>query len=74
MSESDQINRQVKDYIENKGSDINAVDFYSNSPVYYACLCGHLHVLTYLLKRGAYCNSNSNFSFSTIFIQLISTP
>jgi hypothetical protein len=34
----------------------NQVDDYQSTPLYYACLCGHLDIVQYLLDNGANCN------------------
>ncbi|KAL9645756.1 hypothetical protein ABK040_003488 [Willaertia magna] len=34
-------------------SPIHQVDEYGNSPLYYACLCGHLRLVKYLCEMGA---------------------
>eukprot|EP01119_Soliformovum_irregulare_P013599 TRINITY_DN3637_c0_g1_i1.p1 TRINITY_DN3637_c0_g1~~TRINITY_DN3637_c0_g1_i1.p1 ORF type:complete len:704 (-),score=226.45 TRINITY_DN3637_c0_g1_i1:89-2155(-) len=41
-----------------EGIDIDEVDAFQNTPVYLACLCGHVNVLGLLLLRGAHLNLN----------------
>lgn len=44
---------EVKHYINKVGIDVNATDPWDNCPLYLASLCGHLHMVKYLLKAGA---------------------
>jgi len=44
---------------EHKELDVNLRDQWDSTPLYYACLCGHLEVVQYLLTSGAVCDSNT---------------
>jgi ankyrin repeat/BTB/POZ domain-containing protein 1 len=32
---------------------------WDSTPLYYACLCGHIELVEYLLENGARCEANS---------------
>ena len=52
--------RSVCRYLtEHKELDLNLVDQWDSTPLYYACLCGHLELVQYLLNNGATCDSNT---------------
>jgi ankyrin repeat protein len=44
---------RVKHLVEVEDVDINRADLFDSVPLFYACLCGHPHVVKYLLDRGA---------------------
>ena len=44
---------------EHKELDLNLRDQWDSTPLYYACLCGHLDLVKYLLNNGAVCDSNT---------------
>ena len=39
---------QVKEWY-NAGKGVNNIDKWGNTPLYYACLCGHANIVSYLL-------------------------
>ncbi len=39
--------------------NLNLRDKWDSTPLYYACLCGHLNVVEYLLENGARCEANT---------------
>ena len=49
----------LRNLVEGQGHDINRLDRWDASPLYYACLCGHTEVVQYLLNHGARCEANS---------------
>ncbi|XP_071960285.1 ankyrin repeat and BTB/POZ domain-containing protein 1-like [Antedon mediterranea] len=50
---------QVKYLLEKKEVDVNIRDTWDSTPLYYACLCGHLDVVRYLLDNGARCEAKT---------------
>ena len=44
---------------EQKEVDLNIRDRWDSTPLYYACLCGHLDLVKYLLHRGAICDAST---------------
>ena len=38
---------------------MNLRDCWDSTPLYYACLCGHIELVEYLLENGARCEANS---------------
>ncbi|XP_021342480.1 ankyrin repeat and BTB/POZ domain-containing protein 1-like [Mizuhopecten yessoensis] len=44
---------EVDYYVKKVGIDVNITDPWDNCPLYLACLCGHLEMVKYLLKKGA---------------------
>ncbi|XP_023345511.1 ankyrin repeat and BTB/POZ domain-containing protein 1 [Eurytemora carolleeae] len=50
---------RVKYLCEEKDIDVNLRDKWDSTPLYYACLCGHHHIVEYLLHRGAMCDANT---------------
>ena len=50
---------RVRNLVERDGVDINRRDFWDSVPLYYACLCGHVDVVKYLLSQGAICSENT---------------
>jgi len=50
---------QVVYLVENKELDLNLRDKWDSTPLYYACLCGHLELVKYLLVNGAVCDSST---------------
>jgi ankyrin repeat/BTB/POZ domain-containing protein 1 len=44
---------KVKFLVEVDQLDPNLLDAWCGCPLYYACLCGHLEVVRYLLQSGA---------------------
>mmetsp|Transcript_5107 Transcript_5107/g.7058 ORF Transcript_5107/g.7058 Transcript_5107/m.7058 type:complete len:468 (+) Transcript_5107:136-1539(+) len=49
----------VRFLLEEKGLDINAVDLWNSTPLYYASLCGHENLMKYLLEMGARCEEDT---------------
>jgi hypothetical protein len=45
----------VRRLVEVDAANVNESDKWDASPLYYACLCGHIDVVRYLLERGASC-------------------
>ncbi|XP_077977188.1 ankyrin repeat and BTB/POZ domain-containing protein 1-like [Glandiceps talaboti] len=45
----------VKYLVEKKRINLYIRDIWNSTPLYYACLCGHVNVVEYLLSRGAKC-------------------
>ena len=39
--------------------NLNSYVAFFSTPLYYACLCGHLEVVQYLLDNGARCDASS---------------
>lgn len=50
---------RVECLVEQKEVDLNIRDKWDSTPLYYACLCGHVDVVKFLLERGARCEANS---------------
>ncbi|XP_076362271.1 ankyrin repeat and BTB/POZ domain-containing protein 1-like [Tachypleus tridentatus] len=50
---------QIKYLVEQKDVELNTRDKWDSTPLYYACLCGHLEVVKYLLENGARCETNT---------------
>eukprot|EP00092_Neocalanus_flemingeri_P056552 GFUD01067064.1.p1 GENE.GFUD01067064.1~~GFUD01067064.1.p1 ORF type:complete len:501 (+),score=170.32 GFUD01067064.1:80-1504(+) len=50
---------QVIYLTEHKEVELNIRDIWDSTPLYYACLCGHLELVKYLLTKGAICDSNT---------------
>ncbi|XP_027206327.2 ankyrin repeat and BTB/POZ domain-containing protein 1-like isoform X1 [Dermatophagoides pteronyssinus] len=46
----------LKTLIETKDVDVNFRDKFDSTPLYYACLCGHMEVVRFLLEHGAKCD------------------
>jgi hypothetical protein len=44
---------KVASLVENQNCNVNCVDKYDYSPLILASLCGHIHVVKYLLEHGA---------------------
>ena len=44
---------------EHKEIELNIRDKWDSTPLYYACLCGHLDIVRYLLMNGAVCDSST---------------
>ncbi|KAI8810343.1 hypothetical protein BJ742DRAFT_801490 [Cladochytrium replicatum] len=51
--------KKVTQYVELEGVPVNRTDAFNSTPLYYASLCGHLQVVTYLLDHGATCDPNT---------------
>lgn len=51
--------KRVKHLVEKENVDVNRRDCWDSVPLYYACLCGHADIVTYLLKQGAVCSENT---------------
>ncbi|XP_052066356.1 uncharacterized protein LOC127706000 [Mytilus californianus] len=49
----------IRHSIEGQGINVNTTDAWDNTPLYLACLCGHLSAVKYLLKNGARYDTNS---------------
>ena len=45
--------------VEDSDVDLNARDRWDNTPLYYACLCGHHEIVEFLLKNGSRCPENT---------------
>ena len=43
---------KVKNLIEIEDVDLNLRDKWDSTPLYYACLCGHIELVQYLLSNG----------------------
>lgn len=50
---------KVKNLIEIEDVDLNLRDKWDSTPLYYACLCGHIELVQYLLSNGARCDANT---------------
>ncbi|CAG0902830.1 unnamed protein product [Cyprideis torosa] len=50
---------RVKYLVEQKEVELNVRDKWDSTPLYYACLCGHLDLVKYLLENGARCEANT---------------
>ncbi|CAF0763964.1 unnamed protein product [Adineta steineri] len=50
---------RVRYLIEHKEVELNIRDQWDSTPLYYACLCGHLEIAQYLLDNGARCQANT---------------
>ncbi|KAL3852443.1 hypothetical protein ACJMK2_016080 [Sinanodonta woodiana] len=50
---------KVKYLVEQKEVELNVRDSWDSTPLYYACLCGHENIVTYLLEKGARCEANT---------------
>ncbi|XP_063398994.1 uncharacterized protein LOC134683614 [Mytilus trossulus] len=51
--------KSISHSIEGKGINVNTTDDWDNTPLYLACLCGHLNAVKYLLQNGARYDTNS---------------
>ncbi|XP_076067876.1 ankyrin repeat and BTB/POZ domain-containing protein 1-like isoform X3 [Oratosquilla oratoria] len=49
----------VRILVEQKDVDVNIRDRWDSTPLYYACLCGHLQVVEFLIGVGARCEANT---------------
>ncbi|KAK7086478.1 Ankyrin repeat and BTB/POZ domain-containing protein 1 [Halocaridina rubra] len=50
---------EVRNLVEMRDVDVNIRDKWDSTPLYYACLCGHLPVVEYLIGVGARCEANT---------------
>ncbi|CAL8084175.1 unnamed protein product [Orchesella dallaii] len=50
---------RIQYLVEKKEIDLNIRDCWDSTPLYYACHCGHLEVVRYLLANGARCEENT---------------
>lgn len=50
---------RVQYLVEEKDVDLTVRDKWDSSPLYYACLCGHIDVVRYLLEKGAKCEAKT---------------
>ncbi|XP_042240790.1 ankyrin repeat and BTB/POZ domain-containing protein 1-like isoform X1 [Homarus americanus] len=50
---------EVRLLVEQRDVDVNIRDKWDSTPLYYACLCGHLQVVEYLIGVGARCEANT---------------
>lgn len=50
---------EVRYLVEQRDIDVNIRDNWDSTPLYYACLCGHLPVVEYLIGVGAHCEANT---------------
>ena len=44
---------------DQKEISLNVRDKWDSTPLYYACLCGHPEVVSFLLENGARCEANT---------------
>ena len=44
---------------DRKEINLNVRDKWDSTPLYYACLCGHPEVVSYLLENGARCDAST---------------
>jgi hypothetical protein len=44
---------RVRALVELHDVDVNRKDEFDSIPLFYACLCGHTHIVKYLLDKGA---------------------
>ncbi|KAL5007309.1 hypothetical protein ScPMuIL_016115 [Solemya velum] len=49
----------VQYLVEQKEMSLNVRDKWDSTPLYYACLCGHLDVVAYMLESGVKCEPNT---------------
>lgn len=42
--------------LNDTGADINCKDQWDSTPLYYACLCGHIEIVQLLMSHGAKCS------------------
>ena len=52
-------NNKIRELIEKEDVQLNTRDKWDSTPLYYACLCGHLEIVEYLLANGAKCEANT---------------
>ena len=45
---------QVRQLIEKEDVNLNIRDCWDSTPLYYACLCGHIELVEYLLENGSF--------------------
>merc|ERR1712226_1458027 len=50
---------RVRYLTEEKEINLNVRDKWDSTPLYYACLCGHAEVVSYLLENGARCDAST---------------
>ncbi|CAO3582403.1 unnamed protein product [Absidia cylindrospora] len=50
---------KVESLVKNFGANINKVDEWQCSALYWACLCGHYAIVKFLLENGAQCDRNT---------------
>ncbi|KAI8336101.1 hypothetical protein BC941DRAFT_354629 [Chlamydoabsidia padenii] len=50
---------KVESLVKNFGANINKVDEWQCSALYWACLCGHYDIVKFLLENGAQCDRNT---------------
>nr|CAB3219665.1 ankyrin repeat and BTB/POZ domain-containing protein 1 [Phallusia mammillata] len=46
-------------YLCEEEVDLNIRDCWDSTPLYYACLCGHIEIVEFLLNKGAKCVENT---------------
>ncbi|KAK4025082.1 ankyrin repeat and BTB/POZ domain-containing protein 1 [Daphnia magna] len=51
--------KKIKYLVEHKEVDLNVRDRWDSTPLYYACLCGHVELAEYLLDNGAQCEAQT---------------
>ncbi|KAI9555576.1 hypothetical protein GHT06_018091 [Daphnia sinensis] len=51
--------KKIKYLVEHKEVDLNVRDRWDSTPLYYACLCGHVELAEYLLDNGARCEAQT---------------
>ncbi|XP_046653588.1 ankyrin repeat and BTB/POZ domain-containing protein 1-like isoform X1 [Daphnia pulicaria] len=51
--------KRIKYLVEQKEVDLNVRDRWDSTPLYYACLCGHVELAEYLLDHGALCEAQT---------------
>ena len=58
--------------INDTAADINCKDKWDSTPLYYACLCGHIEIVKILLNNGAKVGFQNNFSgFQLVIIRYL---
>ncbi|KAM4821014.1 ankyrin repeat and BTB/POZ domain-containing protein 1 [Thomomys bottae] len=50
---------RVRYLLEQRDVEVNVRDKWDSTPLYYACLCGHVELVLYLLANGARCEANT---------------
>ncbi|KAJ8257950.1 hypothetical protein GJAV_G00191510 [Gymnothorax javanicus] len=50
---------RVRYLVEQRDVELNVRDAWDSTPLYYACLCGHVELVQYLLANGAKCEVNT---------------
>ncbi len=53
--------------VEQKEVEVNVRDKWDSTPLYYACLCGHIDLVRYLLENGWFYFSYYSYEFLQFF-------